>query len=64
MLNQIQKPYMKLEFVNQFSDRVVVEFENTGYDGTEAAWMVQNFRQFMLAVGFHPNTVNEYLPEE
>jgi len=58
------KPYMKLEFVNEFDDRTVVVFESSQGDQTEADWMVQNFRQFMLAVGFHPETVKEYLPEE
>ena len=58
------KPYMKLEFVNEFDDRTVVVFESSQGDQTEADWMVQNFRQFMLAVGFHPETVKECLPEE
>ena len=58
------KPYMKLEFVNEFDDRTVVVFESSQGDQTEADWMVQYFRQFMLAVGFHPETVKEYLPEE
>ena len=55
---------MKLEFINEFDDKTVVEFSSTIGDLTEAAWVVQNFRQFMLAIGFHPNTVAEYLPEE
>jgi hypothetical protein len=55
---------MKLEFVNEFDDKTITEFTSSQGDLTEAAWVVQNFRQFMLAVGFHPETVKEYLSEE
>jgi len=60
----MSKLYMKLEFVNEFDDKTIAEFTSSQGDLTEAAWVVQNFRQFMLAVGFHPETVKEYLPEE
>ena len=60
----MSKLYMKLQFINEFDDETTVEFNSSQGDLTEADWVVQNFRQFMLAVGFHPDTVKDYLPEE
>ena len=60
----MNKLYLGLEFENEFGDRTVVEFEGDQGQQTEAAWMVQNFRQFMLACGFAPGTVTDYLGEE
>ena len=57
------KPFMRMEFINEFGDSTKIEFDSSTYDQTEAGWIVQNFRQFMLAIGFHPDTVKEYLPE-
>jgi hypothetical protein len=60
----MSKSFMKLEYINDYGDRTKVEFESDCANISEAEWFIQNFRQFMLAVSFHPDTVNQYLPEE
>ena len=59
----MNKLYLGLEFENEFGDRTVVEFEGDQGQQDEATWMVQNFRQFMLACGFQPDTVKDFLGE-
>ena len=64
MSEKMNDMFLRLEFVNEFGDRTLVEFEGDQGQQTETAWMVQNFRQFMLACGFQPDIVKDFLGEE
>jgi hypothetical protein len=64
MLEETSKPYMSLEYVNEWGDRTVVEYESLTRSNGEAAWFVQNLRGFMAACGFPPGTVEDYLPQQ
>ena len=64
MSEPMNKPYMSIEYVNEWGDRTSVEYENSGLADSEAAWVVENFRGFMLACGFGAGTVEDYLGKE
>jgi hypothetical protein len=62
---ETRSPYARFEFINEFNDQTITEFSSPDFhDISELGWIVNNFRQFLLAVGFSPVNVTEYFPEE
>lgn len=43
----------------EFPKRIIIEVE----DGSHISGPVQGFRDFLAAVGFHKDTINEYVGE-
>jgi hypothetical protein len=57
----MSKPYMKIVYKDEYGNSTVTKFKNELGDLNEGEWMLINFKQFMLAAGFHPDVIKEFL---
>ena len=63
MSEETRKPYLRFEFITDFGYKTIMEKEFE-YEISEAQTIVSEFRNFMLACGFQPGTVDKYIIEE
>jgi hypothetical protein len=63
MIEPTEIPYLYLEFSDEFGSKTFIKYEAKDYLGlSQAEWIVQNFRQFMLGTGFANETVDNFIP--
>ena len=58
---ETQKPVLHIIYIDEFGDKTEIIKD---LDGVTCAKLVSSFREALLGIGFHPDTVEELISKE
>jgi hypothetical protein len=61
MKEEMQYPTLKIVFVNEFGDKTVVK---KSLEDSHLSSLVRAFSEALAGIGFHQESINEYIEEE